>query len=53
MIRGSAGHRVATSGELSEGVDFTKIPTVEPADLAETMWTMLTRRDRPEDVIPG
>ncbi|GAA2606191.1 SDR family NAD(P)-dependent oxidoreductase [Paractinoplanes durhamensis] len=52
MIRGSAGHRLATSGELSVGVDFSKVPTVEPADLAETMWTMLTKRDRGEDVAP-
>ncbi|GIM94145.1 SDR family NAD(P)-dependent oxidoreductase [Paractinoplanes toevensis] len=52
MIRGSAGHQIATSGKLSVGVDFTKIPVVEPADLAETLWTMLTKRDRPEDVIP-
>jgi NADP-dependent 3-hydroxy acid dehydrogenase YdfG len=52
MIRGSAGHRVATSGELSVGVDFSKIPVVEPADLADTMWTMLTKRDRPEEVMP-
>jgi NADP-dependent 3-hydroxy acid dehydrogenase YdfG len=53
MIRGSAGHRMATSGELSVGIDFTKIPTVDPADLADTLWEMLTKRDRAEDVVPG
>jgi short-subunit dehydrogenase len=53
MIRGSAGHELATSGTLSAEVDFTKIPTVEPADLAETMWTMLHERTTPEAVVPS
>jgi short-subunit dehydrogenase len=52
MIRGSAGHLAATSGTLAPEIDFTRIPIVEPADLADTFWTMLTKRDRPEAILP-
>ncbi|WP_433385745.1 SDR family NAD(P)-dependent oxidoreductase [Actinoplanes sp. CA-142083] len=51
MISGSAGHAAAVSGEVP--IDVTKIPLVDPADLAEAMWTMLAERDRAEDVVPA
>ncbi|MFI5888568.1 hypothetical protein ACIA5D_00450 [Actinoplanes sp. NPDC051513] len=51
MISGSAGHAAAVSGEVP--IDVTKIPLVDPADLAETMWTMLAKRDRAEEAVPA
>ena len=48
MIRGSAGHL----GHAHPGIAFPRIPIVEPADLADTLWTMLTKRDRPEEILP-
>jgi len=53
MIEGSAGHAAAMSGTLATGIDFTKIPVVAAADLAEAMWTMLAKRESPEQTIPA
>ena len=53
MIEGSAGHTAAMSGTLATGVDFTRIPLVSAADLAEAMWTMLEKRELPERTIPA
>jgi short-subunit dehydrogenase len=53
MIEGSAGHAAAMSGTLATGIDFTKIPLVAAADLAEAMWMMLAKRESPERTIPA
>ncbi|RKQ92932.1 NADP-dependent 3-hydroxy acid dehydrogenase YdfG [Solirubrobacter pauli] len=50
MIAGSAAHAALTSGDLDlGGADF---PVVQPADLAEAVWELVTRRDRVELVHP-
>jgi len=53
MIAGSAAHQAITSGELTlnlpEGFAF---PTVDPADLADGLWDLLTKRDRVEITYP-
>ncbi|WP_422739828.1 SDR family NAD(P)-dependent oxidoreductase [Micromonospora sp. WMMD729] len=53
MIPGSAGHRAMTSGELGVHVpDGFEIPTVDPANLADLLWKLLTDRDRVEVLHP-
>ena len=52
LIAGSAGHRVLTSGEVETGMDLSKIPTVDPADLADLLWTMAIKRDQAEAAFP-
>ena len=51
MIRGSAGHEAAIRGDAP--IDLSRVPLVEPDDLAEAMWTMPAKRDRAEEVIPS
>ncbi|MEU7943148.1 SDR family NAD(P)-dependent oxidoreductase [Micromonospora taraxaci] len=53
MIKGSAGYDAMVSGELPTGMDVAQIPTVHPDDLADTMWAMLTKRDRAEAIVPA
>ncbi|MET0424259.1 MAG: SDR family NAD(P)-dependent oxidoreductase [Actinoplanes sp.] len=53
MIVGSAGHEAITSGQVKISIDPALIPTIEPADLADLMWTMLTKRDRSDDLVPA
>ena len=53
IINGSAGHRAVTGGTVAHGVDFTRIPLLEPSDLAETMWTLFTKRDQAEETVPA
>jgi short-subunit dehydrogenase len=52
MVTGSAGHAAMTAGTLVPGVDAAKIPQVDPADIAELLWSLHTGRDRPEQRIP-
>jgi short-subunit dehydrogenase len=51
MIADSAAHAALTSGaiDLPEGVE---LPVVDPAELADVLWDMVTRRDRVEAVLP-
>jgi len=51
MISGSAGHAAALDGDLP--IDVSRIPLIDPAELAGTMWTMLAERDRAEAVLPA
>jgi NADP-dependent 3-hydroxy acid dehydrogenase YdfG len=53
MVTGSAGHRAAVEGRLVPGLDVSKIPQVDPADIAETLWAMQTTRDRAELTLPA
>ncbi|MEV4516997.1 SDR family NAD(P)-dependent oxidoreductase [Dactylosporangium sp. NPDC049525] len=48
MILGSAGHTAMLSGQMATRLDVSQIPTVDPADLAETVWSMYTKRDAVE-----
>ena len=53
MIAGSGAHRAIASGELT--LDLPEgfvIPTVDPADLADALWELLTKRDRVEITYP-
>ena len=52
MIIGSAGHRFLTSSKAETGIDPAGIPTVNPADLADLLWEMSTKRDRFEEYHP-
>ncbi|MGC4938264.1 SDR family NAD(P)-dependent oxidoreductase [Kribbella sp. DT2] len=47
-IDGSAGHRAASAGDPTLGGN----PVVDPADLADQYWDLLTRRDRVEQIFP-
>lgn len=53
IVRGSAGHRAMLSGELDLDVDLSHVPQVEPAELAEVLWTMLAKRDHFEEIAPA
>ncbi|QFZ22411.1 SDR family NAD(P)-dependent oxidoreductase [Saccharothrix syringae] len=58
MIRGSAGHQRLLSGEftLPEGVKLpagAELPVVDPDELAEVCWELVTRRDRVEAIHPA
>ena len=50
VIEGSAGHRAMTSGALD--IDLSHVPIVDPADLADLLWSMLTTRDRADVLFP-
>jgi len=52
LIAGSAGHRMVTSGEVETGLDLSRITTVDPADLADLLWTMTIKRDQAEATFP-
>ena len=52
LIAGSAGHRMLTSGEVETGMDLSRIPTVDPGDLADQLWTMTVKRDQFEHFCP-
>ncbi|MEU7866493.1 SDR family NAD(P)-dependent oxidoreductase [Dactylosporangium sp. NPDC049140] len=52
MVTGSAGHRAMTSGALGDGIDVSKIPQVDPADIATALWDLLATRDRSELLLP-
>ncbi|GLQ08144.1 short-chain dehydrogenase [Devosia yakushimensis] len=49
MIDRSAGMRALTSGGAKLDPSF---PVVDPDDLAEEVWTLITRRDRVEALVP-
>ena len=53
MILGSAGHTAMTSGQMATRLDVSQIPTVDPADLADTLWSMYTKRDTFEEHASG
>lgn len=53
MILGSAGHRAMVGGEMATRLDPATLPTVEPADLADRLWTMLAERGPAEDLVPA
>ena len=53
MILGSAGHAAMTSGQMATRLDVSQIPTVDPADLADTLWSMYTKRDTFEEHASG
>lgn len=53
VVLGSAGHQAMTSGALPSGLDLSRVPTVDPADLADLMWSMLTDRDRADVLTPA
>jgi short-subunit dehydrogenase len=49
MIAGSAIHQAIASGELTLNLPEGFVnPTVDPADLADGLWDLLTKRDRVE-----
>lgn len=53
LITGSAGHGILTSGEIDLGLPpGTKLPVVDPDELAARYWDLLSRRDRVEDIYP-
>ena len=53
MIERSESHQALTSGELSLGLpEGVSLPTVDPDDLAEQCWNLLSKRDRVELIYP-
>lgn len=49
MIERSAGLRAATA----KGMTFdSRFPTIDPDDIAQEIWTLVTRRDRVEAILP-
>jgi short-subunit dehydrogenase len=53
MILGSAGHHAITSGALPVDTGGAEIPTVDPSELAELYWQMMSLRDRVEVLHPA
>ncbi|GAA0223527.1 SDR family NAD(P)-dependent oxidoreductase [Cryptosporangium japonicum] len=54
LVRGSAGHRAITSGELPVTLPpGVELPSVAPEDLAERYWEMVTTRKDFEFTIPA
>jgi short-subunit dehydrogenase len=51
VVLGSAGHRAILAGDMP--IDLSHVPRIDPADLADLMWTMLTKRDRAEEIAPA
>ncbi|WP_440074176.1 SDR family NAD(P)-dependent oxidoreductase [Streptosporangium sp. OZ121] len=47
-VEGSLGHRLASQADPTLGGN----PTVDPAELAEQYWDLLTKRDRAEQIFP-
>ncbi|NUP09144.1 MAG: SDR family NAD(P)-dependent oxidoreductase [Polyangiaceae bacterium] len=47
LIERSAGHRAMTSG----GTPLDSFPVVNPDDLAEEVWSLVTKRDRVEAIV--
>ncbi len=53
MILGSAGHTAMTSGQMATRIDPGQIPTVDPSDLADVLWSMYTKRSAVEEYAAG
>jgi NADP-dependent 3-hydroxy acid dehydrogenase YdfG len=53
MVERSAGQRAMLSGEMATGIDPAAIPVIDPDDIAEAFWTMVTKRDDIERQLPS
>ncbi|GAA2561431.1 SDR family NAD(P)-dependent oxidoreductase [Winogradskya consettensis] len=52
IVLGSAGHTAMTSGTLAGDLDLSHVPRIEPDEIADAFWDLLTRRDRFERQLP-
>lgn len=49
LIERSAGHRIMTAS----GVPLdSRLPVLDPDTIAEELWTLVTKRDRVEAILP-
>ncbi|EXG82116.1 SDR family NAD(P)-dependent oxidoreductase [Cryptosporangium arvum] len=54
LVRGSAGHRAITSGELPVALPpGVELPSIAPEELADAYWEMVAHRRRFEATIPA
>ncbi|MCO8270326.1 SDR family NAD(P)-dependent oxidoreductase [Actinoplanes sp. TRM 88003] len=53
MVERSAGQRAMLGGDMATGLDVSAIPVIDPDDIAEAFWTMVTKRDEIERQLPS